>query len=97
MQQIDGPSSGSLFTNAETNLTFMATDQAGNTNTCSFTIRVQNQSDFEIQCPADVMIDLSSQQSCSETVNFSNPSVTGNCFVPPLQFLLLKIQVPYFL
>ncbi|MBK7305500.1 MAG: HYR domain-containing protein [Saprospiraceae bacterium] len=46
-------SSGSLFTNAETNLTFMATDQAGNTNTCSFTIRVQNQSDFEIQCPAD--------------------------------------------
>lgn len=86
IQQIEGPSSGSLFANAETNLTFMATDQAGNTNTCSFTIRVQNQSDFEIQCPPDVMIDLSSPLSCSETVNFSNPSVTGNCFVPPLQF-----------
>ncbi|MBK6699497.1 MAG: HYR domain-containing protein [Saprospiraceae bacterium] len=86
LQQIEGPSSGSLFTNAETNLTFMATDQSGNTNTCSFIIRVQNQSDFEIHCPSNVMVDLSSPLSCAENVNFSNPSVTGNCFVSPLQF-----------
>ncbi len=62
MQQIEGPSSGSFFTDAETNLVFKVTDVSGNTNTCSFKVIVQNANPFAGLVLNDVVL-----SNCGET------------------------------
>ena len=72
--QIDttGLVSGSTFPVGITTLTFVAYDPSGNTDTCSFSIEVQDVEDPVISCPSDTSI-------CDSVFTFTMPTYTDNC------------------
>lgn len=69
-----GLTSGSFFPVGTTTVSYLATDAASNTATCSFTVTVTDDEDPVFDCPADLLV-------CgnNSTVNFSIPSFTDNC------------------
>jgi gliding motility-associated-like protein len=64
--------SGSFFPVGLTELTYVAYDQSGNTDTCSFTIEVQDVEAPELFCQGDTLI-------CDTTYIFTYPSYADNC------------------
>jgi hypothetical protein len=76
--QIAGLPSGSVFPIGVTTNTFRATDESGNSTTCSFTITVvDNQPPVITNCPADISVIASDANGA--TVNYTAPSATDNC------------------
>jgi hypothetical protein len=73
------PASGSTFAKGMATVTCTATDAAGNTSTCSFTVTINDNEKPSIMCPADMTV------VCTETngakVTFS-PTATDNCDSP---------------
>lgn len=67
-----GSPSGSFFSFGITQITYTATDAAGNSTTCSFDITVNDSIAPTLTCPADV-------NSCDTVVNGINVSVFENC------------------
>ena len=69
-----GLASGSFFPVGTTNVSYLATDNAGNTSTCSFTVTVADNEDPAFDCPDDLLV-------CgnNSVVTFSVPSFTDNC------------------
>src|SRR5207302_1883248 len=66
--------SGSLFPLGATTNTFVVTDAAGNTATCSFTVTVTDaQAPTVISCPADATI------QCPATPAFGTPVFSDTC------------------
>ena len=76
--QIAGLSSGSTFPVGTTTNTFLVTDAAGNTASCSFTVTVNDTENPTISCPANITVgnDIG---NCSAIVNYSPPSGLDNC------------------
>jgi gliding motility-associated-like protein len=72
--QIDsiGLESGQFFPIGLTILTYVAIDQSGNTDTCSFTVEVRDAENPILLCLADTSI-------CDSTFEFSFPEYTDNC------------------
>ncbi len=75
------PASGSTFNLGASTVTCTATDAAGNTGTCSFTVTVNDTQNPAITCPADISQPVDSGQ-CSAVVSFNVPTPTDNCPSP---------------
>jgi gliding motility-associated-like protein len=89
--QIDttGLDSGMVFPVGITELTYVAYDHSGNTDTCSFTIEVQDTEAPIITCPSDTSI-------CDTVFTFSLPSFTDNCSgFPVIQIAGINSGDPY--
>ncbi len=69
------PPSGFCFNPGTTTVNCTATDAAGNTATCSFTVTVQ---DCAITCPANITVSNDPGQ-CGAAVNYPAASTTGTC------------------
>lgn len=79
LTQTAGLNSGSLFPIGTTTNTFIVTDPAGNTASCSFDIIIIDAENPEIVCDQNI-------ESCDSIFTFLNPSVTDNC--PGVSFTL---------
>jgi hypothetical protein len=71
------PASGSSFNVGTTAVTCTATDNMGDTGTCSFNVIVASTEAPTITCGANVQANATA--GCSTTVNFATPSATGAC------------------
>ena len=73
-----GPASGATFPIGITTVTYTATDVAGNTTPCSFTVTVNDTLLPTIVCPADITVsnDLG---TCDAVVVYTAPVGTDNC------------------
>ena len=70
LQQIAGLPSGSVFPVGVTTNTFVVTDVAGGTDTCSFTVTVTDTQDPTITCPGNMVVSAG-PASCGGTVNYT--------------------------
>ncbi len=61
-----------------TTATFTATNAAGNSSTCSFTITVVDNINPVINCPSNITLNTQGN-NCSRSVNVPNPSSSDNC------------------
>src|SRR5439155_5037437 len=64
------PPSGSTFPVGPTAVTVTAVDTAGNSNTCSFTVTVVDETPPTLNCPSDIVATNDDGQ-CVATVSFS--------------------------
>lgn len=79
LAQTTGGASGSLFPLGTTVVTYLATDAAGNTANCTFSVTVtDNLAPVIAGCPANIIMN-NDPGICGATVNWSVPSVTDNC------------------
>ncbi|RBP32232.1 HYR domain-containing protein, partial [Oceanihabitans sediminis] len=76
--QTTGLPSGSAFPVGTTTNTFVVTDIAGNTTTCSFNITVIDNELPNISCPVNINID-NDPGNCNAVVTWPNPTATDNC------------------
>ncbi|MBI5868658.1 MAG: HYR domain-containing protein, partial [candidate division Zixibacteria bacterium] len=72
------PPSGSTFPKGITPVKVIATDAAGNKDSCTFNVTVNDTTKPTITCPSDIVVD-NSPGSCGAIVNFSAPLATDNC------------------
>lgn len=76
--QTSGPGNGSFFTPGITTVSYVATDAAGNTASCSFTVTVSDaENPAFTNCPSNITMTAAS--GCSEQVNWAVPNATDNC------------------
>ncbi len=68
---------GSVFPSGITIVTVTATDEAGNTSSCSFTVTVNDEEAPAIACPQNITVSVEENQ-CGATVQFE-AAVTDNC------------------
>lgn len=76
--QINGLPSGSNFPLGENVVVFVATDNSGNNDTCSFKIIVSESVAPQLECPADINVSTD-PGACSAVVNYTPPAGTDNC------------------
>jgi hypothetical protein len=72
------PPSGSIFPVGASTVTCDASDKAGNTSQCSFTVTVKDEEKPQIACPANTVAPMPSGQ-CSAVVNYSPSAASDNC------------------
>ncbi|XP_022111822.1 uncharacterized protein LOC110991038 [Acanthaster planci] len=72
------PGSGTAFDVSKTTVTCSATDSAGNTRTCPFTITVEDKEDPKLKCPEDMNNLSTNVGQASATVNYSVLEVSDN-------------------
>ncbi|TRO66302.1 Ig-like domain-containing protein [Christiangramia sabulilitoris] len=77
IEQTAGPVSGSQFSLGTTTVTFTATDDAGNTTECSFTVTVEDDSDPTLECPSDISQNVDAGE-CGAVVTFTTPEAFDN-------------------
>jgi protocatechuate 3,4-dioxygenase beta subunit len=80
--QVEGLPSGSVFPVGTTTNTFVVTDAAGNTATCSFDVTVTDDEDPILACPANATIttsNLNSAGDCAGLYEWMHPEPTDNC------------------
>src|SRR5213083_2793036 len=79
--QTVGPASGSLFPAGPTTITYTATDAAGNTATCTFTVTVNADAQPPIisGCPANIGPLAMDAGACGAVANWTAPTQTDNC------------------
>jgi hypothetical protein len=87
VQQTAGLPSGSTFPIGTTTNTFVATDAAGNTSTCSFTVTVNDTEPPSITCPANQTRNTDPGQ-CYATYTPPQPTFADNCAVTRLTWTL---------
>ncbi|MBK8955965.1 MAG: BspA family leucine-rich repeat surface protein [Saprospiraceae bacterium] len=75
--QTTGLTSGDVFPAGATINTFVATDAAGNTTSCSFTVTVSDTEAPEISCPADITL-TSAPGTCGKFYNYAI-GTSDNC------------------
>ncbi|MGV9011832.1 MAG: HYR domain-containing protein [Flavobacteriales bacterium] len=73
-----GLASGSTFPVGVNTITYTATDAAGNTAFCSFTITVVDNIPPSISCPANITVNAAAG-TCGQTVTYTIPVGTDNC------------------
>ncbi|OAV43789.1 hypothetical protein A3850_004430 [Lewinella sp. 4G2] len=73
-----GSASGSSFDKGSNLITYRATDAAGLTKDCSFTVTVTDTEPPQINCPSAVTVDAE-PGTCAATVTFPVPVGTDNC------------------
>lgn len=84
-----GPASGSLFPVGTTTVTYQAADYAGNINTCSFTVTINDNELPTLDCPdnANVSCDASTDPS-----NTGAATATDNCGIASLTYSDVSTQ-----
>ncbi len=82
--QTGGPSSGANFLVGITTVSFRATDAAGLSANCSFTVTVNDATAPSITCPASVTTTNSPANACSAIVTYGSISATDNCTAPSI-------------
>lgn len=75
--QTAGLPSGSVFPVGVTTNTFTATDESGNTSTCSFTVTVRDVQPPVINCPVNMNVTATS--AAGAVVNYTAPVGSDNC------------------
>jgi phosphatidylethanolamine-binding protein (PEBP) family uncharacterized protein len=75
--QNSGLASGSVFPKGMTSNRFTVTDAAGNTNSCTFLVVVQDKEAPSITCPGNIVVS-NTPDLCTAIVNYSVTS-TDNC------------------
>jgi len=75
---VAGLPSGAAFPKGTTNVTWRATDAAGLTKTCSFSVTVLDNQVPTIACPASVTATAAAGE-CSTEVTYAAPTATDNC------------------
>lgn len=79
VEQTEGDPSGSTFETGVHVITYEATDEAGNTSTCSFTITIVDEVDPTISdCPEDITVD-NTPGECGAIVEYAAPVGDDNC------------------
>jgi len=86
VDQLTGLASGATFPVGTTTNTFMVTDAFGQTNTCSFTVTVNDEQAPTVVQPNNITVSNATDQ-CSASVNFS-ANATDNCSVTSLKYYL---------
>jgi gliding motility-associated-like protein len=72
--------SGSTFPLGTTKVTYSATDDSGNTTSCSFDVIINDtESPVITGCPADIIV--STNTSCEAIVSWTAPMTADNCWV----------------
>ncbi|TDN82410.1 gliding motility-associated-like protein, partial [Salegentibacter sp. 24] len=84
IEQIKGMASGSFFPVGSTAITFVATDQAGNSTTCNYNVIVTDDEAPVIEEKNDITVNTDSD-SCYAIVDFDIPSVTDNCGIDTME------------
>lgn len=80
--QTDGPASGSTFSvGVPVTVRFKATDAAGLTATCSFSVTVIDNQSPTMTCPAN-QTKTTDVGLCTATVTYNTPSASDNCTLP---------------
>lgn len=82
LSQVNGPASGTAFTKGMTLLNFQATDAAGNSAICGFTVTVNDAQAPVISCPGNQTRNTDPGQ-CSAVVAYTTPTATDNCSPAP--------------
>ena len=74
-----GPANGSSFPLGTTTISYTATDDCGNTQSCSFDITVENSpSSIDLVCPEDIIINIP-EGSGGALVEWEDAQATTNC------------------
>ncbi len=76
--QTTGLPPGSVFPPGETVNTFVATDSAGNTTTCTFVVTVEDTEPPVLTCSSDIQA-TNDPGTCGAVVTYTMPAVTENC------------------
>src|SRR5439155_11940141 len=76
--QTGGLSSGSAFPKGITTNCFTVTDASGNTNSCNFTVTVNDTEKPMIGCPGNITTNTA-PGTCSQVVSYSAPTHSDNC------------------
>ena len=76
--QTSGLGSGAIYPVGTTTETYVATDAAGLTATCTFDITVEDTENPVITCPASISVN-NDPGFCSAVVSFANATATDNC------------------
>ena len=76
--QIAGLPGGSIFPIGTTTNTFLVTDGSGNTAQCSFNVKVSDNEDPTISCPANIVVN-NDPGVCGAVVNFAAVVGSDNC------------------
>lgn len=72
---------GSTFPLGTTTVTYLATDAAGNTANCIFTVTISDATPPVISnCPSNMVINLGA--GCDTTVSWTAPTAADNCGIP---------------
>lgn len=75
---VSGPTSGSVMPVGTHVITYRATDLAGNSSTCSFTVTIKDSQFPTISCPgSQVLTNVPGQ--CGRTATFTAPVASDNC------------------
>ena len=77
---VSGEASGTIFPIGTTTVIYRATDQSGNSSTCSFSVTVNDTQLPVITCPANQTLSNNSNV-CGATVNYSTPTASDNCTI----------------
>ena len=77
VEQTAGLTSGSEFPLGTTTNTFVVTDGAGNTATCSFDVTITDDEDPTLECPAPINVNVDAG-ICGAVVEFSTPEGFDN-------------------
>ncbi len=78
ISRVGGFASGSAFPKGISTVTWRATDIAGNSTLCSFTVTVSDAQQPAITCPTSINTNTSPGQ-CNKTVFYATPSHSDNC------------------
>lgn len=81
-EHLSGGLSGQTFPKGSTLVTWRATDGAGLTATCAFSITVMDTQAPNLSCPPNQPVGTNPNQ-CVATVNFATPAASDNCPLPP--------------
>jgi len=73
-----GPASGSSFPSGKTNVVWKASDGAGLTSTCSFSVTVNDAQSPTLSCPAN-QSKTTDPTACTAMVTYTTPTFTDNC------------------
>jgi len=84
--------SGDLFPIGDTDITFTATDINGNTNTCTFTITIEDTEAPEVVCQ-DITVELDASGNYTLTPAEVLASVTDNCGVVETGFSVIPAPI----
>jgi hypothetical protein len=72
------PPSGSTFPVGTTPVIFIATDEVGNSSTCTFNVTVNDLTPPVINCPVSIYA-MNDDSICGQIVNYPNAGATDNC------------------
>lgn len=83
VMRISGPASGSVFPTGTTAVIWRATDGAGRTALCSFSVTVTDNTAPVISCGAPIVV-AGAGSPCGATVFYATPTASDNCSLASL-------------